>query len=536
MDKALLETKLENYNNSDEPELILASQQLTDENVLTIVRSLSSADHLISLNLANNQISKSGASYLIHFLETHPKIERLNLCANFLEDKGCQILAEAFRKNKTLKDINLSRNHARNNGVKAIIEAFADNPSHIESLNFSMNEIRDTTVEIWSTLKELPKLKELDLSYNQLSNKSIKTLVDGLKNSAIETLHLHHNDIDDKGIGYLADMLPKQRSLLYLDLSANKFTDEGGEELADALESNPVLNHLNIAINTLTDKTGVALAEALWVNTRLKTLLMRNTALMEPTAIAFAESIQHNPTLSVFEHPNFPPSTDKAKDAIVYLTAYFEIKDEQRQNRAKIEKSLQTIETLIEEQSLPEEKLFNKVKRLMSQLLNNVKSSVELNDTSILQETLLKLRTIPDEIIIKVFQNLFQAGKFVYAKPLYTQLFPSARLLVEPSPLIPSQQEEPKPKPSTQAESPVVEERSVAQDPKPPLFIPTIEDLYQGLCEVSARLYQLEQQVAALSVPPLMWQFSAQKMPPEGEVGQRTNIEPITKKEISASP
>lgn len=97
-------------------------------------------------------------------------------------------------------------------------------------------------------------LRELDVSDNNISDIGVQNLTDILSTnkSTVEKLHLGSNNITDKGVSDLSIMLKKNRSLKVLMINRNNITNRGVHLLCDVLSmQNNTLEVLSLAGNTL---------------------------------------------------------------------------------------------------------------------------------------------------------------------------------------------------------------------------------------------------------------------------------------------
>jgi hypothetical protein len=69
------------------------------------------------------------------------------------------------------------------------------------------------------------------------------------KTTALTTLELYHNAIDDSGALFLAEGLKKNSSLKMLDLDFNSISNAGAHYLSDALKNNTTVETLSLAAN-----------------------------------------------------------------------------------------------------------------------------------------------------------------------------------------------------------------------------------------------------------------------------------------------
>jgi len=299
--------------------LILTSSKVRDESLDSIASTLAKNKNVVHLNLTNNALSASSSMVLAEILKQN-RLKSMLLSANQLGCQGAIILAEGLKQNTSLEVLEIARNGCGDEGINAICKAIRQHPN-IRSLNFAQNTILDKHPEAWLSLKKVTKLEYLDLSKNQVGDRSCFTLKQLLEESNLKHLNLASNQLNDESVIELCSGL-KSSELLSLDLSNNKFNFEGIEALSDVLANDPKLKSINLASMKLDDKCGVKLAEMLWSNKNLKELNLANNCLLGDSATEFAEALKYNGSLEVFTQPNMPQITPEITKAVNFLAQY----------------------------------------------------------------------------------------------------------------------------------------------------------------------------------------------------------------------
>ena len=104
---------------------------------------------------------------------------------------------------------------------------------------------------IWGLTRSFPKLKSLFISDSPLALEKVHLLCSGLERaSALESLCLWNDGINDQGLGFLADALPKMPNLTFLDVAWNPFV--GAAKFATKLLSCPKLENVSVGMNNVT--------------------------------------------------------------------------------------------------------------------------------------------------------------------------------------------------------------------------------------------------------------------------------------------
>ncbi|CAK6978782.1 NLR family CARD domain-containing protein 3-like, partial [Scomber scombrus] len=157
-----------------------------------------------------------------------------------LSEAHCEVLASALKSNPHLTDLDLSYNKLSDSSVKRL-SAGPESPNcRLETLRLSDCGLSETHCEVLaSALKSNPHLTDLDLSGNKLSDSSVKRLSAGLEspNCRLKTLRLSDCGLSETHCEVLASALKSNPHLTDLDLSNNKLSDSSVKRLSAGLES-----------------------------------------------------------------------------------------------------------------------------------------------------------------------------------------------------------------------------------------------------------------------------------------------------------
>ncbi|XP_076126817.1 uncharacterized protein LOC143106430 [Alosa pseudoharengus] len=195
----------------------------------------------------------------------------LNSCG--LTESSCAGLASVLTKaSSKLKDLDLSDNNIGDSGVQALCCGLGNPNSALETLSLSYCSIGEEGFRaLASALRSNPShMRELQLSGNKAGNSGVKHLSSLLEdpNCKLETLHLSYCSIGEEGFRALASALRSNPShMRELQLSFNKAGDSGVKHLSSLLEDpNCKLEKLELSDCSITEKGYASLASVLREN------------------------------------------------------------------------------------------------------------------------------------------------------------------------------------------------------------------------------------------------------------------------------
>jgi N-acyl-D-aspartate/D-glutamate deacylase/Leucine-rich repeat (LRR) protein len=204
-------------------EVNLSRTPITD----TQVQFLAGLKSLEALSLETTEVGDLGVAALKNL----PSLKRLNLSHTMLSSRGLASLPPSVTHLTVA------------NSLVDVLEGI-DRLAKLESLSLAGCGVHDDDA---AKLAALPALRELDLSYTEITDAGVKRL------PAVESLDLNATEIGDAGLEAIAAMMP---NLKHLRVNYGRFTDQG----VKALGSLRNLESLEVARSRMTDESMEAIA------------------------------------------------------------------------------------------------------------------------------------------------------------------------------------------------------------------------------------------------------------------------------------
>ncbi|XP_019221713.1 protein NLRC3-like isoform X2 [Oreochromis niloticus] len=158
---------------------LLSSCNLSERSCEALSSLKSEDSELIALDLSNNDLQDSGVKLLVDGMESlHFKVETLRLTGCNLTERSCGALNSVLSsQSNRLRELDMSNNDMMDSGVKMLLAGLKSPHCKLKTLRLSGCLITEGVSFLVSDLySKTSHLRELDLSYNNPGDKQVKLL------------------------------------------------------------------------------------------------------------------------------------------------------------------------------------------------------------------------------------------------------------------------------------------------------------------------------------------------------------------------
>ena len=267
------------YQNSSIDELGIYNCSIVNQFGGDLIKGLQGHPSITKLELERGRLGSVGCIAVGKVLK-HPKCKlmELRLVGNNFNHEGFNALCNALADNKTLKKLFLSNNKQISTpaGWRALSTVLQSPNCKLVELDLHSTAMNDYAVDTLGSALRGSSVKALDLKYNHLvSGAGWQTFLNQLSQSSIQSLALGSTNIDNSGLGELANI----STIKYLDLGWLKFvTPPGWQSFFNRLQRRGTqLKTLDVSNNNIGNEGIAALGSLLSTSSNtMETLVMRS--------------------------------------------------------------------------------------------------------------------------------------------------------------------------------------------------------------------------------------------------------------------
>ncbi|XP_008418692.1 NACHT, LRR and PYD domains-containing protein 12-like [Poecilia reticulata] len=199
---------------------------------------LSSEESLDVFDFTRFSVSENVLLRLLPLIKVSKTVV-LTFCA--LSQSGLEALSSVLSTKSSLRELDLSNNNMQDSGMKQIVKGLESPNCTLGTLRMRGCSISERSIDILHPhLSSFSRLRELDMSNNNLQGSAVDKLSEGLRHSfcQLEILRLNHCCLSETSCEALSAVLSSESACLKeLELSNNNLRDSGVKLLSTGLES-----------------------------------------------------------------------------------------------------------------------------------------------------------------------------------------------------------------------------------------------------------------------------------------------------------
>lgn len=234
-----------------------------------------------SLDLQHKGIGDEMAALLAESLKAMPCLERVNLEDNNLSDEGMGPILQALSHVTSLRSLNLASNEIGGVAAEELGNYLVRDDCPLQTLTLHHADVDDFEGERFvNALASNTSLTEVDLSFNKIGS--------------AENLNTVYPDLTTATEAMAELLVLPTCPLRILKLTWNMMRLDSAVQFSQALAVNESLTYLDVSYNAFGNDAGCALGDALLDNKTIKTLLISNNGLDSKACFTICIGIQEN--------------------------------------------------------------------------------------------------------------------------------------------------------------------------------------------------------------------------------------------------
>ena len=208
----------------------------------TLVKNLQGSLVLSILSLKSCGLTENNVLTLLHAMKHMQSLKLLDISENSIGSDGTKELASHLKYGKNLIDFNIFGNNCQDDGIIAIIKAVKNHPK-IQNLNIGMNDVTNKSSHyIEDLFHHKENLREFHCSLNFLGRAVTKILKEVAFNHSLKTLDLSYNNATESSIPPLLQVLKKNATLTDINFQGNQLPPVAGIKFKEIFRTRTTTN------------------------------------------------------------------------------------------------------------------------------------------------------------------------------------------------------------------------------------------------------------------------------------------------------
>ena len=243
------------------------------------------------LDLSNNGISEDNIKNLLEYLKENKTIKILYLNNNNLTSNCGYYLADCFKKNTSIEILHLSHNKINESGLDSFLNILGNDNSTLKELDISYNDLSIQDFKMLSDYLNLnPPLKSLDISGNDLGGKSANLIgVTFKKLTNLEEIKLNDCGITDETTPQVL-MYLNESNIHNLEIDSNKFGPMAPMLILKKIQISNKLKYISFQKMEFQPYFVDMIIQAININTSIERINLKNNKIKEEDLKKFANA------------------------------------------------------------------------------------------------------------------------------------------------------------------------------------------------------------------------------------------------------
>ena len=302
--------------------LYLANNYLKANGIIALCRGMRKSSYLMQLDMSCNEITDEAGHHIATLLFHNLELKELNLSNNFIKKSGAKIIFKGIKVLSYLTKLNIGNNNIIGLSPCDITAVLSQN-MYLEEFNLNYDLEASGTAQIFINVKNFiglikikignigmtdlavnhiadilnnsMKLKQLDLSYNNLYSTDIKSVFSKLNISHLNKINISNNKIGEEVADDIGNFLSKNTKLEELDISCNS---PGIKEICKRITGLSNLIKLKIGSNNFNHLAVDDVATVLFHNTKLQEIDLSDNNLLAAGTVSIFNALKNIFTLT----------------------------------------------------------------------------------------------------------------------------------------------------------------------------------------------------------------------------------------------